>query len=154
MISQTAEYALRAVIHLGNQKGHPRTAAQISESIDAPRGYLPKVMQGLSRAGIVHSRRGIHGGFTLALDLKELTILHVVQAVDVLWKYPNCPLGNVAHASGLCPLHQRLENLAAAAEKEFQETTISELLDGPDNNNFCNFPCISEPEEMLEKPSD
>ena len=144
MISRTAEYALRAVVYLGNQHGVPRTTAQISQSIDAPSGYLAKVLQGLSRAQIVHSQRGLHGGFTLARDSNELTILDVIQAVDSLRPYSNCPLGKPAHASGLCPLHQRLDRLTASAEKEFHETTISELLDGPKSNNLCHFPCISE----------
>lgn len=153
MLSQTAEYALRAAVYLGNQQGGSRTTAQISQSIDAPSGYLAKVMQGLSRASIVRSQRGLHGGFTLARDPDELTILDVVQAVDALRHYPNCPLGKIAYASGLCPLHQRLERLMAAAEREFHGTTISELLDGPGSNNLCHFPCISESTVTLDEPS-
>ena len=144
MISRTAEYALRAVVYLGNQHGVPRTTTNISQSIDAPSSYLAKVLQTLRRAQIVHSQRGLHGGFTLAQDLNELTILDVIQAVDALRRYPNCPLGRIAHASGLCPLHQRLDRLTAAVETEFHETTISELLDGPNSNNLCHFPCISD----------
>ena len=88
MISRTAEYALRAVVYLGNQQGGLRTTAQISQSIDAPSDYLSKVLQGLSRAKIVRSQRGLHGGFSLAIDPDELTIFDVVQAVDVLQRYP------------------------------------------------------------------
>ena len=147
MISRTAEYALRAVVYLGNYGGSSRTTAEISEAIDAPCGYLAKVMQGLSRANIVRSQRGLRGGFTLAIDPNDLTTLHVVQAVDAWQRHPMCPLSRAARASELCPLHQPLERLMAAAEREFYATTISELLDGPATNNPCQYPCIFEPEK-------
>lgn len=144
MISQTAEYALRAIVFLGNQQGTARTTVQIGEAIDAPAGYLAKVMRQLSRAGIVGGQRGPLGGFTLTKDPVELTILEVVQAVDVLRRITNCPLGQPAHDSGLCPLHRRMDDVLAAAEKTFGQTTVGELLDGPRIHNLCSFPCVSE----------
>ena len=47
-----------------------------------PEGYLSKVMQGLSREGLVSSQRGVGGGFTLAIAAEKLTIYDVVQSVD------------------------------------------------------------------------
>lgn len=146
MVSQTAEYALRTVLYLGNQPGVLRTTAQISQAIDAPRDYLAKVLQGLSRAQIVRSQRGLHGGFTLATAPEELAILDVVQAVDVLQRQTNCPLGKAAHAHALCPLHRRLDRLWVQAATEFRETTISELLEQEEKEKgVCSLPCISDP---------
>lgn len=54
MISQTAEYALRAIVFLADQRGTPRTTAQIAEVTQIPAGYLAKVMQSLSRVKLVH----------------------------------------------------------------------------------------------------
>jgi len=48
MISQTAEYALRAIVFLADQQGTARTTAQIAEVTQVPPGYLAKVMQSLS----------------------------------------------------------------------------------------------------------
>src|SRR5689334_18543405 len=73
MVSQTAEYALRAVVCLGNQAGTPLTTQQIAEVTRVPVGYLAKVMQALGRGGIVSSQRGLHGGFTLARPMDELS---------------------------------------------------------------------------------
>ena len=42
MISQTAEYALRAIVYLAGQNGAPRTTAQIAETTMIPAGYLAK----------------------------------------------------------------------------------------------------------------
>ena len=43
MISQTAEYALRAIVFLGNENGEARTTAQISKATKAPPSYLSNV---------------------------------------------------------------------------------------------------------------
>src|SRR5262245_46906388 len=116
MFSQTAEYALRAVVYLAAQGGEPRTAQQIAEVTRVPAGYLSKVMQALSRAGLVHSQRGLGGGFTLAVPPADLTVLDVVQAVDPIRRIKSCPLGIKGHVN-LCPLHRRLDQAIALVEK-------------------------------------
>ena len=145
MISQTAEYALRAVVYLGNEQGVPRTTAQIANAIDASAGYLGKVLQNLGRAGLVNAQRGLGGGFTLAQDAGDVSILDVVQAVDSLRRIRDCPLGKPAHTSGLCPLHRRIDDVMADAERAFGLTKIDQLLNGPGTFDLCQFPCISEP---------
>lgn len=130
MISQTAEYALRAVVFLADQAPNAQTTQQIAKVTMAPAGYLAKVMQGLSRAGLVHAQRGLHGGFTLARSPEELTVLDVVQSVDPIQRITHCPLGLKGHTS-LCPLHRRLDNAMATAEDALRRSTIAELLREP-----------------------
>ncbi|MAD80864.1 MAG: Rrf2 family transcriptional regulator [Pirellulaceae bacterium] len=143
MISQTAEYALRAIVFLGNQANEPCTTAHLAYEIDAPPSYLAKVMKVLTRAGIVGSQRGLHGGFTLARDPRHVTILEVVNAVDEFRRISKCPLGRPAHTSGLCPLHRRMDNVMAVAENTLAHTSIGEVLDEP--GLLCHLPCVSEP---------
>lgn len=130
MISQTAEYALRAIVYLADQGDAPQTTQQIAEVTRVPAGYLAKVMQSLGRAGLVRAQRGLHGGFTLAVPAKKLTVLDVVQAVDPLRRIEHCPLGIDSHQS-LCPLHRRLDNAVAMVEKALGSSTIAELLAEP-----------------------
>src|SRR5690606_18982460 len=110
MISQTVEYALRAAVFLASESDAARTTGEIAQRTRVPPAYLSKVLQSLSRAGIVHSQRGIGGGFTLALDARKLTILEVVNAVDPIQRIRECPLGLESHGVRLCPLHRRLDN--------------------------------------------
>ena len=58
VISQTSEYALRSVVVLGRHGVGPLTTQQISSATQIPVGYFSKVLQGLSRAGLVHAQRG------------------------------------------------------------------------------------------------
>jgi Rrf2 family protein len=143
MISQTAEYALRAIVYLADQ-AVPRTTAQIAETTRVPAGYLAKVMQGLSRAGLVNSQRGLNGGFTLAHDPRELSILAVVNAVDPIQRFAECPLGIPSHGRRLCPLHSRLDQAAAMVEEAFSGTMVAELLAVPRvRKPMCRFPMES-----------
>jgi Rrf2 family protein len=131
MLSQTAEYALRAIVYLASDPDTPQTARQIAEVTRVPVPYLSKVLQSLSRAGLVHPQRGLHGGFTLQKPPAELTIYAVVQAVDPMQRITRCPLGIEAHGRNLCPLHQRIDDALAQVERSFRETTVAELLDAP-----------------------
>lgn len=141
MISQTAEYALRAVVFLADQGGEPRTNAQIAEATQIPVDYLAKVMQSLSRARLVNAQRGPNGGFTLRVPAEELSVLQVVNAVDPIRRFPECPLGLPHHGKSLCPLHKKLDEAAQATEESFGSTTIAELLAVPKSRKpLCQFP--------------
>ncbi|MEX0717834.1 MAG: Rrf2 family transcriptional regulator [Planctomycetaceae bacterium] len=131
MLSQTVEYALRAMVYLASETGHPRTTEQIAARTRVPHAYLAKLMQSLSRAKLVHSQRGVHGGFMLARDPSELSIFDVVDVVDPIGRIRECPLGLASHGVRLCPLHRRLDNALAEVERAFRETTLAEILAEP-----------------------
>lgn len=137
MISQTAEYALRAVVHLAScaksngesgAQQQPQTAQQIAAVTQVPAGYLSKVLQRLSTVELITSQRGLGGGFKLARPAEEITIFQVVQAVDPLPRIRRCPLGLASHAVNLCPLHKRIDDAMATVEEAFAASTIAELV--------------------------
>lgn len=141
MISQTAEYALRAVVYLAEQGDIPRTNAEIAAGTEVPVGYLAKVMQSLSRAKVVNAQRGPNGGFTLKNSADTLTMLVVVNAVDPIRRFPECPLKLAHHGKNLCPLHRSLDDTARLAEEHFGGTTIADLLNVPQTRKpLCRFP--------------
>ncbi len=127
MISQTAEYALRAVVFLAEHPEGPSTIAAIAERTQVPPSYLAKVMQGLARHHLVTSHRGITGGFTLAREPVTLTLLEIVNAVDPVQRIFTCPLGLPEHEQ-LCSLHRRLDMAYAMFEEVLRGTTVAELL--------------------------
>ena len=139
MISQTAEYALRAVVYLGSQVGQPVTTQRVAAATRVPAGYLSKVLQALGKAGLVEAQRGLRGGYALARPLAELTVLEVINSVDPLQRITCCPLGLRAHGGTLCSLHRRLDEGIALIESLFRDTTIDQLLDArsPGRNPLC-----------------
>lgn len=141
MFSQTVEYALRAVVHLADKSPEARTTGQIATATKVPKPYLSKVLQGLIRAGLARSQRGIGGGITLTKSPEDLTILEVVEAVEPLGRIRTCPLGLEAHGVHLCPLHRRLDNALATVEDAFRRTTLAEVLSEPTESvPLCAFP--------------
>jgi Rrf2 family protein len=128
LISQTAEYALRAVVVLGSERDGPMTTRQIASRTRVPAGYLSKVLQALGRAGLVEAQRGLGGGFNLTRPLDELTVLDVINAVDPLKRIDHCPLGLIEHGQRMCALHRRLDEGIALMESHFEKTTIGRLV--------------------------
>jgi Rrf2 family nitric oxide-sensitive transcriptional repressor len=131
MLSQTVEYALRAVVCLAGGCETPATTQHIAEATKVPQDYLSKVLQALGRAGLVVAQRGKHGGFVLARAADRITLLDVINAVDPIRRIRTCPLGLESHSLLLCPLHQRLDAAAESIEGVFAATKISELLEQP-----------------------
>lgn len=139
MLSQTVEYALRAVVHLAIHGPNPQKTADIAASTKVPTAYLSKVLQGLREKEIVHLQRGIGGGVSLARDPAELTILDVVNAVDPFQRIRTCPLELASHGVRLCALHRRMDDALQRMEEAFQATTLAELLADPNPSvPLCN----------------
>ncbi|MEX2171350.1 MAG: Rrf2 family transcriptional regulator [Pirellulales bacterium] len=131
MLSQTVEYALRAVVHLAYLAPDACTTPELAKITRVPAAYLTKVLQSLARAGIVRSQRGIGGGVALAVEPEQLTILEVVNAVDPIQRIRTCPLGLASHGVKLCPLHRRMDAAMAQVEQAFQNTTLAEVIAEP-----------------------
>ena len=141
MLSQTVEYALRAVVLPRRPAPEPRTTDQVAGATRVPKAYLSKILQGLVRGGIVHSQRGLGGGMVLARPAAEVTILDVVNAVDPIKRIRTCPLGIDAHGMRLCPLHRRLDEAMATVEGAFGSTTLAEILAEPSASTpLCEIP--------------
>ncbi len=131
MISQTSEYALRAVVSLAQSPEQPHTATEIAKLTKVPEHYLSKVLQALAKGGIVHSQRGLHGGYVLAHAPDRLPLLDVINAVDPIRHIESCPLKLETHGTHLCPLHKKVNRSISLIEELFRGSTIGTILAEP-----------------------
>jgi Rrf2 family protein len=131
VISQTAEYALRAVVFLAERPGNRWTTKAIAKVAHVPPGYLAKVMQSLAQAGVVSGQRGVNGGFALSRPPEDISILEVLEILDPIRRIKECPLKLEAHAHQLCPLHTRIDEALAQIESSFRASTVADLLVRP-----------------------
>jgi len=136
LLSDASEYALRAVVWLGQEPRRSWKVREIAQHIDAAPGYLVKVLQLLARAGILSAQRGSSGGYTMIRSPTEVTIADVIRATDPIERIERCPLGIAAHGRMLCPLHRRVDEALALIERTFASITIAELIGESSKTNL------------------
>lgn len=127
LISETAEYALRIMLWMAHAET-PQTTGMIATGTRIPEDYLRKVLQQLVRAGLIRSRRGRGGGFTLEADPDSLSVLDVVEMIDPIQKIETCPLGLAEHGCRLCPLHSGLNAATEKLREALAQQKLSALL--------------------------
>jgi Rrf2 family protein len=128
-------------VDVASRLGEPATNEDVARRTQVPVAYLAKILQGLSRAGLVRSQRGVGGGVALAKPPGELTILEVVNAVDPIGRIKTCPLNLSSHGTRLCPLHRRVDDALATVESAFGNTTLAEILAEPSGSvPLCEAP--------------
>jgi len=83
MFSTKAEYGVRVMAHLAGKDGHePTSLGTIADAEGLPLAYLEHLAQRLRRAGLVESRRGAYGGYSLARPAEQIQMAEVVQALE------------------------------------------------------------------------
>lgn len=84
MISVTAKsrYAVVGMAELSRSSGTPVPIAVVAERRGIPVQFLEQLFSTLRRAGLLVSQRGVKGGYRLARDADQITVLEVVQALD------------------------------------------------------------------------
>src|SRR5437870_13572370 len=82
-LSKRSEYGLKALIELATYYGQGVVQApQIARKHQISVKFLELILLDLRRAGILHSRQGVHGGYYLGVPPEQITIGQVVRLLD------------------------------------------------------------------------
>lgn len=130
-LSKKAEYALLVVYHLGRlPPGSKATVAEIAEAQDAPRVLLAKVMQGLKRAGVLASTKGVAGGYALQRPVEEIFFLEVIRPFEEYMALSRCSDPNVTPCdrAGHCALNDPMNTLNDFVMRQLQPVTIAAFM--------------------------
>ncbi len=130
MLTQTAEYALRAVVTIAEEReGIPLGAARLAEALGIPQNYLSKTLHQLARAGILESTRGKLGGFRLARPSEQIRLIEVVGLFDDVTGRRVCLMGRAACTDqNPCPAHARWKGVSERIADFFRETSVADLV--------------------------
>ena len=94
LFSRHCEYALQAVLYLALKGGKERiTTQELTKKLKIPYHFLGKILQDLTRKGLLASEKGPRGGFSLAMPAEEITLFHIVDAIDGTEFTRSCVLG-------------------------------------------------------------
>ncbi len=128
-LTRAADYALRVMVHLaGMPEGSRASRADLAEAAECPEQFLSKVLQSLTRAGLVISHRGNTGGFELPRAHRDAPVLQVVEAIEGPIRLNVCLVSDQACTrGGWCPAHVVWAEAQKAMTDVLQSATISGL---------------------------
>jgi Rrf2 family protein len=129
-------HAAGSLAQLGT--GGTASAAQLAEHFDVPSAYLAKQLQALVRAGVLVATTGPRGGFRLARDPQDITLLQIVQAVDGTSPFYQC---NELRQRGrgaappeqcrrVCGIAKHMYAAEGAWRASLSEVTLSDIVTG------------------------
>lgn len=101
------------------------------ESIHVSETYLAKLLQELSRHGVISSTRGPKGGFYLSEEDRKRTLMDIVKVIDGEKRVKSCVMGlKDCDMDNPCVLHKLVGANKAKFIKVLERTTILDLIDG------------------------
>lgn len=128
-LTRAADYAIRVMIHLAKLPACERgLLPRLARATGAPQSFLSKVLQALTRAGLITSRRGQAGGFEISPLGRLASMQDVIEAIDgpiCLNVCLGCEQGCARAA--WCPAHPVWEDAQRAMLAVLSGTRIEEL---------------------------
>lgn len=130
VFSKTCEYAIRAVLFISHKTatGGRIGIKEIAIGIDSPEHFLAKILQDLSRKGIIQSAKGPNGGFYLDEQALTMPLSAIVEAVDGDALFTGCALGlKQCSEVNPCPLHNQFKTIRGDIYNLLNTTEIAEF---------------------------
>jgi Rrf2 family cysteine metabolism transcriptional repressor len=130
-VTAKGEYATQAVLHLSLQYPEVVTIHEIAQRHHIPLKYLEQILLELKRGGILESRRGVRGGYTLARAPEEISVGAVLRVVDGAFAESSCvhkeAMGGVCVEGESCGLKQIWKDVQGAVEKILFATSFEDV---------------------------
>lgn len=129
IFSRQCEYALQAVLYLAlKQQGEMISIRELTKKLEIPYHFVAKILQDLTRKGLLVSHKGPAGGFGLGMPAKEITILQIIEAIDGLSFMKNCVLGFPdCSVDKPCAVHQQWGDIRDKIHKMLATKNILEM---------------------------
>lgn len=127
-INRKVEYALMVLKSMKDKKDTELTTArEVCDAFNTPFDTTAKVMQLMNTAGILHSHKGVKGGYTLAKHLGQVSYLELAQLVEGKSFMMDCHEGP-CELMGSCNISQPIRRLNDYIMNIFHALSIEELL--------------------------
>lgn len=127
-ISEAATLALHAMIILAQNQDKLISVKQISNHLEVSANHLSKVMQRLTKAGLIDSIKGYNGGFKLIEKPENISLLQIYELFDGKLKEKACLL-TTKKCQGECILGDLVASINKQARERFEKTKLSNFVE-------------------------
>lgn len=128
-ITRQTDYAIRCVLYLSQHPNEVKVVDEIARAKSIPKVFLAKILQKLSKAGIVRSYRGVKGGFELAKRPRNISLLDVIEAIEGPVAMNICAIDKkLCNLSNTCSVHPVWVRLREEMEKKLRGYSFERLL--------------------------
>jgi len=130
IFSKTCEYAMRAVFFIAAKTANGGRVGikEIATGIDSPEHFLAKILQDLSRRGVIQSAKGPNGGFYVDDVILNMPLSSIVEAVDGNSIFTGCGLGlEQCSEDNPCPIHHDFKSIRNQIQALLKTTKIGEF---------------------------
>ncbi|ODU25246.1 MAG: hypothetical protein ABS95_00530 [Verrucomicrobia bacterium SCN 57-15] len=149
-LSVTTGHAIKALNCLESGSCVRHHISDIARCAEVPRPYLAKVVNLLSRAGLVTTKRGYRGGICLARPANDISLLDVVEAIEGKGWLGECLLGlDTCNSRTQCPTHDFWVRIRREITEELRTTTLASVLAA---RQCGNSRTESPPEQASQRP--
>lgn len=131
MFSKTCEYGIRAMIFISQKSSEGSNVGikEIAKGIDAPEHFIAKILQDLSRKGLVSSFKGPNGGFFIE-ESSSISLADIVKEIDGNKLFVNCGLGlGYCSEKQPCPIHHDFKKIRCDISEMLHSSKLNEFDD-------------------------
>ncbi len=133
-LTKRADYAIRSALDLARAPAmERRSVRQMAVDQHIPARFLPQVMTDLVRAGLVEGTVGRRGGYRLAKQATQISLLDVVEAVEGDSRRQTCVMrGGPCSVAGTCDVHSIFAAAQGDVLRRLHTTSLAEAIGGGD----------------------
>ena len=139
MFSKACEYGIRAMLHIArtSKVGTRVGIRDIAKAIDSPEPFMAKILQDLSRKGLVLSIKGPNGGFYMNEVHQKISLAEIVTAIDGDQLFNGCGLGlKACNEKKPCPIHYEFKAIRTNLKAMLQTTALEDLTENLEKGLF------------------
>jgi Rrf2 family protein len=127
-LTKKADYGLIAMRHLARHADLGACSAKdLAEMYSIPQEALAKILQRLTREGLLISQYGTNGGYSLARDPRQISAFEVIRAIEGPLFITSCSVDNDCEQSDYCTIREPLRKVSRSIEEVLQKVTIWDL---------------------------
>ncbi len=136
LLTKTTEIAIQCLVLLSRMpKGTLITPQPISMTLGSSESYTSKILRTLAKADLLESHRGASGGFSLAREPADITLLEVVEACEGAIIGNHCrEFPNPEMVGRTCGFHQAMVQFQEGVKKLLRQWSIEDLATKPLSN--------------------